>query len=417
MTVASIYQRYRAWEHRHIELLDALDAGRAPPLDWEGSRYGRRTLATYRAMTPAERRALREFIWRWRGWRSWAAIAGWAIAATAAGVVLHLALPREFGAVKGIVFANLVAFGFGLAVIGVWFNPRALRGRKSVWGKAAAAGLAGVLTGLATRSLLEGGSFRDVLQSAAPKLVTDGVPMLVGLFVVVAGVALWRNRELDAENARLAADAERTRLANELSASRLRLVQAQIEPHFLFNTLGAVQQLAERGAPQAAALTAHLIRFLRGALAGLRAERTTLGDEFEMVDGYLRVMQVRLGPRLAYALELPAALRDAPMLPTVLVTLVENAIKHGIEPSPQGGRIDVRASLATPGAADTTVVVEVIDTGAGMPALPGNGNGLASVRDQLALAYAGRASLELLDNEPHGLVARVRLPWRRATSP
>jgi len=78
---------------------------------------------------------------RWRGWRSWAAIAGWAIAATAAGVVLHLALPREFGAVKGIVFANLVAFGFGLAVIGVWFNPRALRGRKSVWGKAAAAGL------------------------------------------------------------------------------------------------------------------------------------------------------------------------------------------------------------------------------------------------------------------------------------
>ena len=186
------------------------------------------------------------------------------------------------------------------------------------------------------------------------------------------------------------------------------MLQLQIEPHFLFNTLGSAQQLAERGAPEAARLISNLIRFLRAATPSMRNEATTLSQEAALIEAYLEIMQRRLGARLAYQVVVPVALANTALPPGMLITLVENAIKHGIEPSPEGGRIEVRAE----GGASGIVVLTVADTGAGLDggSQPGQGIGLSNVRERLALLYGGAAALELEGNEPRGFIARIRLP-------
>ncbi|WP_265584052.1 sensor histidine kinase [Chitinimonas koreensis] len=154
----------------------------------------------------------------------------------------------------------------------------------------------------------------------------------------IGSAARLRNREESLQIAKLEADNQRERLGRELAESQLKLLQAQIEPHFLFNTLGALQQRAEGRAPEAAALAADLIRFLRGSMDNLRTERTTLGDDFRLAAAYLGVMQARMGERLRFELALPEALATRQVPTLMLLTLVENALKHGIEPHPPGAR-------------------------------------------------------------------------------
>jgi sensor histidine kinase YesM len=187
------------------------------------------------------------------------------------------------------------------------------------------------------------------------------------------------------------------------------MLQLQVEPHFLFNTLGSAQQLAEKGAPEAARLIRDLIRFLRAAAPALRDDMTTVREEAEMIRAYLGIMQTRLGRRLAWSLACPDDVGDVPVPPGLVITLAENAIKHGIEPAPQGGRVDVTVARA-----GEDVVLEVSDTGAGLGAsVPGSGIGLANVRERLRLVYGDRAVLDLEENEPRGFRARITLPAAR----
>jgi LytS/YehU family sensor histidine kinase len=252
----------------------------------------------------------------------------------------------------------------------------------------------------------------ELIQGAAPMEILAKLgrvlPIMVGVAVVTAvpffAIAYMRNREYEAINAQLQRDAERERLARELSESQLRLLRAQVEPHFLFNTLGAVQQLAEHGAPRAAELTANLIAFLRASLSEMRREQATLAAEFGLVDAYLRVMQARLGARLEFAIELPAALEQVRLPSMIVLTLVENAIKHGIEPSLRGGEVSVSAQEA-----DGAVRIRVRDSGVGLSAVPGKGLGLDNVRERLRLAFGPAGGLALHDAEP-GFVAEITIP-------
>jgi sensor histidine kinase YesM len=236
--------------------------------------------------------------------------------------------------------------------------------------------------------------------------------------VPLAIVTSWRNRQYEALTRQLQQDAERDRLARELSESQLRLLRAQIEPHFLFNTLGAVQQLAEQGAPgaaRAAALTADLIAFLRASLAEMRSEQVALQSEFEMVAAYLRVMQARMGSRLRYALDLPAEFAQTTIPSMILLTLAENAIKHGIEPSLRGGEITMSAQQV-----DGMLRLRVQDTGMGLPEhgtvqAPEGGLGLENVRSRLRLSDPS-ASLSLRDGEEGGVIADILLPIKTASS-
>jgi sensor histidine kinase YesM len=173
----------------------------------------------------------------------------------------------------------------------------------------------------------------------------------------------------------------------------------------LFNTLASVQDLAEGKAPEAAALTRQLIAFLRAGLAGLRDDTTTLAREFDMAAAFLTIMQTRMGERLSFELQLPDTLADEAVPPAMLISLVENAIKHGLEPALDGGHM--RISARRDGA---TLTVEVSDTGVGLgaPVTGSSGSvGLANIRERLAAIYGEDATLSVRENMPHGVIASL----------
>jgi LytS/YehU family sensor histidine kinase len=206
-------------------------------------------------------------------------------------------------------------------------------------------------------------------------------------------------------------------LQRELDAARLAVLSAQIEPHFLFNTLANVRRLLRTEPPAARQLLAQLRRYLEEALPLLRQEHSTLGREAELVQAYLAVHQVRMGPRLAFEVDVPAALRPQPLPPMLLLTLVENAIKHGLSPQVEGGTIHVQATRQR-GPAGDELVLTVADTGRGLVAGLGSGTGLANLRSRLRSQHGSAARLSLRMNEPRGVVAEVRMPWQAgATAP
>jgi sensor histidine kinase YesM len=225
-------------------------------------------------------------------------------------------------------------------------------------------------------------------------------------------VLLVRRRTLQKRNEELQRQTEQERTARQLADARLKLMQAQVEPHFLFNTLASVQQLAEGKAPKAAELTRELIAFLRAGLAGLRDDTTTLEREFAMAAAFLAIMKTRMGDRLSYQLELPEALRSRAIPPAMLISLVENAIKHGLEPSTSGGALWIGAR-EMPNEDSTTLVMEVRDTGLGLGAggssTVGGGVGLANVRERLEAIYGERARLQIEENSPQGVVAMIEI--------
>ncbi|HJV96103.1 MAG TPA: histidine kinase, partial [Albitalea sp.] len=186
--------------------------------------------------------------------------------------------------------------------------------------------------------------------------------------------------------------------------ARLRLLHAQIEPHFLFNTLANVQALVESGSPQAATVLASLTAYLRAAMPRFDNDKATLGDELAQVRAYLELMHLRMPDRLRFDLQVPDELKSLRFPPMALLTLVENAIRHGIDPSEQGGTIDVGAKRE-PGSG--TVHVWVADSGVGMSETAAPGTGLANLRSRMKAFYGESAELALTEQAPHGLRAEL----------
>jgi LytS/YehU family sensor histidine kinase len=204
----------------------------------------------------------------------------------------------------------------------------------------------------------------------------------------------------------------RVHLEQNESEQRLSLLQAQIEPHFLFNVLGAVRRLY-RTRPQAGADTiASLMCYLRAALPQLRSRSARLGDEFELVRAYLDLFQIRMGARLTFSIEADRTLHEVDFPPMLLVTLVENAISHGLEPA-GGGSILVRARRIRN---MLEVVVQDDGVGFGATASGGTGVGLVNVRRQLTARYKSQAGLTLEAREPRGASATILIPLRAATT-
>jgi hypothetical protein len=206
--------------------------------------------------------------------------------------------------------------------------------------------------------------------------------------------------------------------ANE---ARLKRLETQLEPHMLFNTLANLRVLIATDPERAQHMLDRMIGYLRATLAASRSTLHPLSLEFERLQDYLELMAVRMGPRLAYTLELPPALHDAAVPPLLLQPLVENAIRHGLEPQVTGGRISVRAHTG----ADQRLVLEVCDTGAGLapgtpstpaaPSAPGRSFGLAQVRERLATLYGDQGTIELIAQPAGGTCARVQFPLKKST--
>ncbi len=198
----------------------------------------------------------------------------------------------------------------------------------------------------------------------------------------------------------------RLELERNAAMMEIRLLQSQMEPHFLFNTLSTVLGLIETEPKKAARMLESFTAFLRSSFLTARNETTTLAQEMEVVKNYLDIFSVRMGDRLHYRIEIPAELHGLPLPPLVIQPLVENAVKHGLEPSVRGGDLRVQAEKD-----GQTVRISVSDTGAGMGETgSGNGIGLDNIRKRLYLLYGGRARLVLEENRPAGVRATVELP-------
>jgi len=231
--------------------------------------------------------------------------------------------------------------------------------------------------------------------------------VLFGLWMALG--AMVRERDALARDQALAFELERSELARQALDARMQLLQAQVQPHFLFNTLANVQALVDSGSPQASKVLGSLIAYLKAAVPRLNESATTLGQEIQLAHAYLELMHIRMPDRLQFSLQTDPAALDLRCPPMTLLTLVENAVRHGIDPSEQGGRIEVTVQLV-----DGRCRVRVSDSGVGLArAGDGLGTGLSALRERLQLAFGADAQLLLKTREPHGAIAEAEFPAQR----
>jgi sensor histidine kinase YesM len=228
--------------------------------------------------------------------------------------------------------------------------------------------------------------------------------MALGLFFGLIGVITYLLSE------RIGMEVEQRKHIESESERReveahLKLLQAQIEPHFLFNTLANVGSLIDSNPALAKQLLERLNDWLRVALVRARSDSATLGDELDMLENYLQILKIRFGERLRWSIDAAEAARAIPFPPMLLQPLVENAVRHGIEPKLGGGEIGIRASADA-----TTLRIEVSDSGIGLVGNEGGGAGLANVRARLATLFGDSGRLTLENKAEGGVVATLELP-------
>jgi hypothetical protein len=220
--------------------------------------------------------------------------------------------------------------------------------------------------------------------------------------------AIVRQKEAFLRHQELAFALERSELERQALDARLHLLQAQVAPHFLFNTLANVQALVDAGSPQASTVLRSLVGYLRAAVPQLREPAATIERELQLVRPYLELMQLRMPDRLQYVLKVDPAALAVRCPPTTLLTLVENAVRHGIDPSEEGGRIDVDVERL-----GERCLVRVTDTGAGFqPSANGLGTGLQALRERLQLLFGDAAQLRLVSTAPRGVAVEIEMPAR-----
>jgi signal transduction histidine kinase len=261
------------------------------------------------------------------------------------------------------------------------------------------------------------GNFTKRRIITVPGLLGDlGSALMVILFSYLAAAKIVVRKVAQAdEKVRTAVDAaEREAMERQLVQARLQVLQAQVEPHFLFNTLAAVDYLIETEPPRASRMQKALITYLRGALPQMRQESSTLGREMRLIRSYLELIKMRIEDRLEVEIAVPEALEPAEFPPMMLQSLVENAIKHGIEPKPEGGKVRVAA-----GVNNSQLWVEVSDTGVGVPdgdlldgPTSGTGVGLQNIRERLAMLYPGKSRLMLVSDPATGTSLKITVPYR-----
>jgi two-component sensor histidine kinase len=231
----------------------------------------------------------------------------------------------------------------------------------------------------------------------------------------IAVGAMFKQRDAYVREQALAFDLEKSELEREALNARLRLLQAQVEPHFIFNTLANVQALVESGSPQASNVLASLISYLKAAVPRMHDSMSTLDQELQLVRAYLEVMQMRMPDRLQFSLRVDPSANTMQCPPTTLLTLVENAVRHGIDPGEEGGRIDIDVALR-----QGRCYLRVADTGVGLHAAnrgqAGLGTGLATLRERLQLSFGGDAQLQLMAVQPHGVCVEVDFPARKESA-
>ncbi|MGE5089612.1 MAG: sensor histidine kinase [Candidatus Levyibacteriota bacterium] len=365
-------------------------------------------------------RALRSEPWWLRGvtWRLFGMIAAIMLAASSFTIVDAL-LPEHTGwrgswQIALLIVAMHATTSLLILLIGAFLinleHPRLPRGLA-----VAVAVVAGLVLGIGAFKYFQamtddryfggwdsGGRVLDALMTMRQFALPWGVAAAAWYFVQRASMR---------EAALRAAEVARQRLDADVLEARLQALQAQVEPHFLFNTLAHIKRLYRNDPLRARLMLDSFRAYLRSALPQIRAADATLGREADLVRAYLDVQQVRMGPRLQVRFAIPEALRGHPFPSMMLMSLAENAIKHGLNPLPEGGALRIAATRR-----GDEIEVAVEDTGAGIGEVMGSGVGLANIRNRLAAQFGAGARLALLPREPSGLRAVIAIPRVTAAS-
>jgi LytS/YehU family sensor histidine kinase len=242
-----------------------------------------------------------------------------------------------------------------------------------------------------------------ILKHPNPALI-----LIVAAFIIKTVAGGKRRAELTASEATKRAETEQ--LERTVIEARMEALQAQIEPHFLFNTLASIDQLIQTDPPRASRMQQSLIRYLRSAMPQMRdGTRPSLGQQVGLCSAFLEIMSVRMEGRLQPVVNIPEGLKSAVFPSMMLQTLVENAIKHGLEPKPEGGRLEIGAEVV-----DGQLAVHVLDTGVGFMPKAEGGVGLANVRERLKALYHGRAELIIGVPPGGGTCATIKVPYETA---
>jgi signal transduction histidine kinase len=378
----------------------------------EGNRlqraYARWAAPYYARMKPGLRQEA-ELVDRWlysrHAWGLWLGLAASLLATTAglasAGLPLWVA----------VLCSAAVWVSLPVGLFAAWMQPEKFTGRRLVRGAIGSLGLAylglacGFLFGrwqrhgsLQTDNLLQ--ALRDAAVTATPVVLV----LLTLLLALTWGVAQIRRQTSERELEALRLEQERDSAARQAAEAQLRLLQAQIQPHFIFNTLATVQHWVDTADPRAGPLLRALSTFLRGSTELLAREQATLAEEAALAGHYLDILQARLGSRLQVAMEIDPAVAGQALPPGLLLTLVENAVEHGISPALAGGTVRVQA-----GPTATGWRLCVSDDGAGLPAHWQEGTGLANCRQRLAHRFGSQARLSLQPLQPAGTRACIEV--------
>jgi sensor histidine kinase YesM len=323
---------------------------------------------------------------------------------TAVTIIIFPFLDNRFGdllisaQVVGFVLLALLYPAMNIAMSPLW---RTL--------SVAAALVAGAFFGTVLVVLVKG---RDLgmIFSDTERLWSFGLTAIIGFIAGTIAVAVMatRARIARAEAELMRSEADRQRLARKHAEAELKVIRAQIEPHFLFNTLANLSFLIKDNPDQALAMLENLIDYLQAAVPRIRGESSTLRNELAMASAYVSILQIRMGERLQAVFDIPQDLLVLPFPPMMLITLIENAIKHGLNELAEGGTITVRAVRR-----ENALMLCVADTGIGLPQC-GNclrdGIGVANIRERLASMYGERARLTLVPNLPQGTLATIEIP-------
>jgi len=390
---------------------------------------GRGTHRGSRTLTVLDYRRYAAFSWDW-AWRRCALFATCAsVFGVWAGLIDGVVLEnRHVGLAIGLRSAEIFIMAICAGpLVAAWVRRQQWSMRREIIGVIAA-----VILGAAAAMALQwvGERYADVFPRALEARAIAANPLMrsraaiehsplvvfggyVIFLLLSGGLAL---PSYVAEQRRLIEEA-RERKLNELRLQKqqtdlqLLILQAQIEPHFLFNTLASLRSLLRQDVQRAEAMIDALVEHLRATIPVFRQrmQRSTLAEQLRICSSYLELMRVRLPDRLTYLIDVPESLRSATFPPLILLTLVENAVKHGIEPKPGSGHIRIDATREQRADA-ARIRVSVTDNGAGLSAGLGHGVGLSNIRVQLALKYGDRAALSLTSGPEGGAVACIDIP-------
>ncbi|MCA6215229.1 histidine kinase [Ideonella sp. B7] len=266
---------------------------------------------------------------------------------------------------------------------------------------------------------------RDAAQEAADESTAvrtrkihfgDFLTDLAALWIVASAIIkiTYKGRmQAEVKAAQATETAEAESLKRQVVEARMAAMQAQVEPHFLFNTLASIDHLIETDPPRASQMQKNLIALLRASMPSMRetadAASRDLGRELAVVRPYIEILKVRMEERLDARIDVPDGLLSAEFPAMMIQTLVENAIRHGLEPKPEGGQLRVKAEIV-----HGKLQVSVADTGVGFgaAATAGTGVGLANIRERLQLLHGPQASLTVTANQPCGTVVTITVPYR-----